>query len=135
MTKLLLDTDVLSALMRRTPEVVSSAREYLNQHGRFTISVITKYEIQRGLKAKNAKKQMEAFERFCVRNEILPIDEETAERGSTIYAELASRGELIGDADILIAATAMIHDLGLVTNNHKHFGRIKDLHVESWIGM
>ncbi|MDQ2810105.1 MAG: type II toxin-antitoxin system VapC family toxin [Chloroflexota bacterium] len=34
---------------------------------------------------------------------------------------------LIGDADTLIAATALHHDLTLVTGNRRHFSRIPNL--------
>jgi tRNA(fMet)-specific endonuclease VapC len=54
----LLDTDVLSALMRGTPVVVANAGAYLAEHGRFCFSVITRYEILRGLKAKGASAQI-----------------------------------------------------------------------------
>jgi tRNA(fMet)-specific endonuclease VapC len=40
---------------------------------------------------------------------------------------------LIGDADILIAATAIENNAGLVTGNERHFRRIPDLHVENWL--
>jgi predicted nucleic acid-binding protein len=42
---------------------------------------------------------------------------------------------LIGDADILIAATAIVADCALVTNNERHFNRIQDLRVENWLRM
>jgi tRNA(fMet)-specific endonuclease VapC len=48
----LLDTDVLSAIMRKNPMVLPNARAYLVEYGRFTLSIITRYEILRGLKAK-----------------------------------------------------------------------------------
>lgn len=43
------------------------------------------------------------------------------------------RGQLIGDADILIAATALTHGLVLVTNNHAHYNRIGALTVRNWL--
>jgi len=52
---------------------------------------------------------------------------------SDIYADLHRRGELIGDADILIAASALVNGFGVVTNNVHHFGRIKELMVENWL--
>lgn len=54
-------------------------------------------------------------------------------KAADIYADLSARGELIGDADILIAATALAHGLGVVTNNEDHFRRIRDLRVENWL--
>jgi hypothetical protein len=61
----LVDTDILSALMRRVPPVVDRARAYLGEHGRLAASVITRHEILRGLKATRAVAQPAAFGRFC----------------------------------------------------------------------
>lgn len=45
-------------------------------------------------------------------------------RAAEIYAALRNRGEPIGDADILIGASALTHGFGVVTNNEAHFSRI-----------
>ena len=131
--KSLLDTDILSAIMRRHPVALSHAAAYLATHGRFTISLISRYEILRGLKAKNATTQLTAFEQFCGTIEILPIDDSVIVRTADIYADLYQRGQLIGDADILIAATALEHGLPLVTNNQSHFSRIPGLTLLNWL--
>ncbi len=52
-------------------------------------------------------------------------------KAADIYADLSRQGELIGDADILIAATASVSGLGVVTNNEDHFKRIRDLRIEN----
>jgi tRNA(fMet)-specific endonuclease VapC len=62
--QVLIDTDILSLLMRRNPAVVANARLYLAEHKRFSISVITRYEILRGLTVKGASKQRVVFEDF-----------------------------------------------------------------------
>jgi len=131
--QLILDTDILSTLMRGNPLVMTKSRSYLGQYGQFTLSIITRYEILRGLKAKGAKRQAEAFDRFCEKNRILPITDGVVEQASEIYADLYKRGELISDADILIAATAIVEGIGVVTNNEKHFRRVKGLQVENWL--
>lgn len=131
--KALLDTDILSAVMRQQPQAVAQAKLYLAVHGQLTFSLITRYEILRGLKAKGATTQLAAFERFCKVNEILPLEENIIMRAADIYADLYRRGQLIGDADILIAATALEHSLIVVTNNENHLGRIAGLTVENWL--
>ena len=131
--KVILDTDILSAIMRRQSAVIPTAWAYLREHHQFHFSIITQYEILRGLKAKDATRQTATFENFCSRNIILPLSEDTISKAAEIYADLYKRGELIGDADILIAASAMVHGLGIVTNNERHFQRISDLHVENWL--
>ncbi len=42
-------------------------------------------------------------------------------------------GTLIGDADILIAASALVYDLVVVTNNEDHFRRVPGLQMENWL--
>ena len=129
----ILDTDILSLLMRKNAAVLARAGAYLSEHQQFTISIITRYEILRGLKAKGALKQAERFEHFCVRNRVLPIDDTVIVQAADIYADLYRRGELIADADILIAASALANGCGIVTNNEAHFRRIADLQVENWL--
>ena len=106
MTQVVLDTDILSAVMKKNPVVIPKARSYLAEHGQFTLSILTRYEILRGLKAKGAAKQAIAFDRFCATNVVLPLTDEVVVKAAEIYAELSGRGALIGDADILIAASA-----------------------------
>jgi len=130
---LLLDTDILSAIMRNDALASDNARNYLARQARFTFSVITRYEVLRGLKAKKAERQAEAFGRFCTMSEILPVTDEVVVKGAEIYAALRSRRDLVGDADILIAATALVNGAGLVTNNEGHFNRIEDLYIENWL--
>ena len=129
----ILDTDILSLLMRKNATVLAKSSAYLSEHRQFTISIITRYEILRGLKAKGALKQAERFEDFCARNSILPIDDTVILQAADIYADLYKRGELIADADILIAASALANGCGIVTNNESHFRRIARLQVENWL--
>jgi len=132
-TPVLLDTDTLSAILRRNPAVTAKARDYLRSHHHFAFSTITRYEILRGLKARRATKQQAAFDRFCAANAILPLSDAIVVQAAEIYVDLYRRGELIGDADILIAATAIVEGYGLVTNNERHFERIEGLTVNYWL--
>ena len=64
MTPSLLDTDTLSDIMKKDPVVREKAIQYLSEEGQFTFSLITRYEILRGLRAKQAVKQIAVFTRF-----------------------------------------------------------------------
>ncbi len=46
-----------------------------------------------------------------------------------IYRQLSEKGNLIGANDLWIAATALHHNLPLVTNNYDEFSRVNDLQV------
>jgi tRNA(fMet)-specific endonuclease VapC len=119
----------------RTPEAASarhSTRTPLSRHNRLTFSIITQYEILRGLRAKQAHAQETAFAALCQVSLVLPLTERVIERVATLYGELYRRGELIADADLLIAATALDEERILVTNNLAHFQRIPGLSVANW---
>jgi tRNA(fMet)-specific endonuclease VapC len=129
----LLDTDTLSEVIKgRDPLVAQRAQKYLQTHKRFTLSIITRYEILRGLKAKGALQQITFFEERCRESRILPLTDTVVGQAAEIHADLHRSGRLISEADILIAATALTHDLTLVTENSSHFERITGLRVESW---
>jgi tRNA(fMet)-specific endonuclease VapC len=129
----LVDTDTLSEILRgRDPLILQRARDYLAQHGRLAFSLMTRYEILRGLQAKGATAKLADFERFCSVSEVLPLTDAIIVRAAELYADLKRRGQLISDADLLIAATALVHGRVLVTNNLAHFQRIPNLPAISW---
>lgn len=132
MNQLLLDTDTISLFLRNQPKVMDNANNYLKFHKGFTFSIITHFEILRGLKAKNAQRQIRNFGLICSRSKELNLTGEIINRASGVYADLYKRGQLIGDADILIAATALENGLSVVTNNESHFNRISGLQILNW---
>jgi len=133
MPPMLVDTDVLSAIMRRRQTTTVKAAAYLSIHSLFSFSIITRYEILRGLKAKNAARQISAFERLCASSNVIALTDAIVVKAAEIYADLCKQGRLIGDADILIAASALVNGCGVATNNEKHFQRVSGLHIENWL--
>jgi tRNA(fMet)-specific endonuclease VapC len=129
----LLDTDTLSEVIKdRDLRVRQAARQYLETHGSFTFSIITRYEVLRGLKAKRATRQVAAVEHWCQTSNVLPLGDDVVVRAADLYADLYRSGHLISDADILIAATALVHGLILITGNVAHFQHISGLPLASW---
>lgn len=132
-SKALLDTTILSAIMKGETNVTARARAYLAEHPALTFSIITRYEILRGLKAKGANTQLAAFDQLCANSEVLLLTDEIIVRAAEVYATLRARGELIGDADILIGATALVNGVALVTDNEQHFRRVPGLRIANWL--
>ena len=62
---------------------------------------------------------------------VLPFDETVAETYGRIRAELERRGQRLAEADLQIAATALVHGCVLVTGNVRHFTRVPGLAIES----
>jgi predicted nucleic acid-binding protein len=63
---------------------------------------------------------------------LLPIDTPVARIHAQLWAELVAAGSLIGAHDLWMAATAVAHDLTLVTLDVRDFQRIAALELEQW---
>lgn len=72
------------------------------------------------------------WERLCRPYPVLPWTMEIAWHYGEIYRALSAKGQLIGANDMWIAATALAHDFGLVTNNQDEFSRVPGLVVEAF---
>jgi tRNA(fMet)-specific endonuclease VapC len=137
MSRVLLDTDILSEITKRKdPIVVSRAERYLSEHGRLTLSAISVLEIVRGFWQVRRPDRVAVFEASLVDAEVLPFDDAAARLAGRIYADLEVRGRIIGMPDAMIAAIAISHDLPVVTGNVAHFEWVREaqypLTVENW---
>ena len=127
------DTDTVSEYLQgKNPHVMRRGSAYLKQHPQAPLSIITRYEILRGLKAKGATTKRAAFEVFWQQQQALPITDAIITIAADLWAGLYRAGQIIGDNDILIAATALRHGLAVATGNVAHFSRIPGLTVEDW---
>ena len=119
----LADTNIVSELMRPLPDVgvVQWARRVDQAGASFTISAITVDEIIFGLKWRPNASKMVWFISFLKKAQVLGIDTETARRAGELRADMARRGRVRQQPDMLIAATAQIHALTLVTRNVRDF--------------
>lgn len=132
--KYFLGTNIISYLLQKSPVARTRLKELIDRDdSELYISVITYYELKRGLIASNATAKLSALQTIIhTYFEVVLMDFDMYERSAQIYAELKANGNLIEDADIFIGATALENDAVLVTNNEKHFGRIKGLRMEVW---
>jgi tRNA(fMet)-specific endonuclease VapC len=128
-----LDTDILSEVFKqKNPLVVQRASAYLQQHQQFAFSVITRYEIYRGLKAKKATRQLQRFATFCQHSLIYALTDAVLDRAADLWVWAGKRGLPRNDADLIVAATALEHGRILVTGNTPHFSWVPGLTAEDW---
>lgn len=132
----LLDTDILSNLLRRAPSTTLITRlASVPPEQQFTSS-ITLGELVYGahrLKERTGVLLQRLDESLLPNLPVLPFDAAAARRYGEIRADLERRGTPIGDADMRIASIALDRDLTVVTANVRHFERVPDLAVENWL--
>ncbi|NJO15508.1 MAG: type II toxin-antitoxin system VapC family toxin [Thioploca sp.] len=129
----LLDTNIISAILKQNHQVLIKVRLAQRLGKKIFLSSMTYYEIKRGLLVSQASQKLNLFNQLLIDCEIIGIDsEKVLDKAATIYAHLKRQGELLPDADILIAATAQSHHLILVTDD-SHFNRIDELQLENWV--
>lgn len=136
MTGALFDTSALSDIMRppskRPASVSRQFRDYLRTKAKVTLSQITCYEVTRGLLKKRALVQLQHFDEFCSRCELLPVTADVLRQAAKLWATGRQQGMIVDDGDLIVAATAITEGLPLITANPKHFAWIGGLSVINW---
>jgi tRNA(fMet)-specific endonuclease VapC len=128
----MVDTDILSLFLRGDATVSAHFADYLAEHEKVNLSIISYYEIVSGLKHRDARKQLKVFLEFLEHNTVLPFSLESANLAADHYAATRKRGYPIDDIDLLIAGIALANNLMLVTRNREHFKRIAGLEIADW---
>jgi tRNA(fMet)-specific endonuclease VapC len=130
----LLDTNVLSELIRKRPSERVLERMRNTPRESLATSSVCVMELRYGT-ARHPLGQV-LWERISQevlpRVRVLPLTAAAAEKAGDLLALLEAHGKPIGLEDILIGATSLVHGLTTVTRNVRHFDRIEGLKVESW---
>lgn len=131
-TRYLLDANIVIYIRQKRPESVLRRFARLRP-GEAGISVIAYGELLYGaMKSSQRELALERLREIGEELPALPLPEKAAETYGLIRANLESRGELIGNNDLWIAAHALASGLTLVTNNEKAFRRVRGLRVQNW---
>jgi len=97
------------------------------------IASIVKAELLLGAyKSNNPEKTKKRVNEFLLPFIILPFDDEASIIYAKIRGMLEKRGNIIGPNDLILAATVLVHQGILITNNVDEFRRIKELKTENW---
>ena len=132
----LLDTDILSNLLKRTPSTVLIAKmASVPPEQQFTSSITLGELIYGAYRlGAGAGLLLERLDQTLPPNlPTLPFDGAAAHRYGEVRAVLEQRGTPVGDADLRIGAIALARGLTVVTGNLRHFQRIPGLLVENWL--
>ena len=129
-----LDSNVVSDILRKQPDVMRHLNEALDKDDNLFVSSIVYYEVVRGLKAACKTRMLKDFDKFYSNAKHLFLDENnliSINKAIEIYLQL-HKGQTIEDNDIYIAAMSMVNGCTLVTANVRHFSRVEGLNFVNW---
>lgn len=128
----LLDTCVISDFIKNEPGTQTRLKQ--TPPTAIGISIITVMELYYGLvlNLQRAQKVESTIAQFLAAITIIPFTQPEAQQAAQIRARLKIQGQPIGPYDILIAATALEHQLIMVTANQREFDRVFGLQTENW---
>jgi tRNA(fMet)-specific endonuclease VapC len=99
----------------------------------FGLSALVEHELRYGLLRNPATKTRTAIEALMAALPTVAFTANTAARAAQLRVSLATKGLPIGPYDVLIAATALEHQLTLITHNTREFERVDGLLIEDWM--
>ncbi len=125
MNSFLVDTDWMADFLNGRSEAVQLLAPLMDQG--VAISIITYAELYEGISnLPDDDGRRNDLEALSAGTDVLGIDHEVARVFGRLRSELRRGGQLIPDMDSLIAATALRHDLTLISRD-RHFERVPNL--------
>jgi tRNA(fMet)-specific endonuclease VapC len=134
MKEVLVDTDILSYyLFKDYPILTKNFNNYLDTIEYINIARPTIFEVESGLRSKNAFAKLDKFQDFITKHKILELTEHSAHLSAKIYANLRQTGLHSGVNDLYIAGIALANNLTICTNNVKDYENISNLQIVNWL--
>jgi len=126
---LLIDSDIIIDFLNNQKSAINFFKNSVNK--RIDISIISWIEVVYGFKKNKLLDKTKIFQELLndYNISVLQIDEKISLEYLNIKIDLENKKIVLGDFDLLIAATAKSKNLKLVTRNIRHFLRIKDLQL------
>lgn len=128
-----LDSDFLVAFLRGYPEAGKKMAELVQLGTHLTTTPVNSYELYHEAHASLRRTEnLDKVRALLEELYIIPLDDPSCDEAGRTRAVLESQRTRIGDADSLIAGTALKHGETIVTRNVKHFSKVEGLLVERW---
>jgi tRNA(fMet)-specific endonuclease VapC len=129
---MILDTKFLVDVLRGEDSVADLVAD-LDASGTPFVSSITVMELHEGIHLADASDaERDSVVALLTDLTELPFDRDCAMTAGRLNAALVSAGDHVDETDVMIAATALVHDRPVVTRNVSHFERIDDLEVVTY---
>lgn len=127
----LLDTDICSAHMRRPAQL---AHRFIQHTGQLAISTVNLAELYAGAYKHSQTARLLALVADLLQEvHVLDFDVACADTFGQVRGTLLKQGFSVPTTDLMIASTALVHDLTLVTHNTADFQNIPGLRLVDWL--
>ncbi|MCI5143988.1 MAG: type II toxin-antitoxin system VapC family toxin [Candidatus Electrothrix sp. AR3] len=127
----LLDTDTIIYNLKGHPTVQENLRQHYKDP--LCLSVISLMELYYGVyKSEKVESNLAKVKTIESSLTLIRAGEEVVELFGMLKSQQEAKGQRVDDFDLVIASTALSHNLILVTNNTRHFQRIEGLKLENW---
>jgi tRNA(fMet)-specific endonuclease VapC len=131
-TRYLLDTDIVSDLVRRPGGLVSQRIREVGE-AQVCTSIIVAAELRYGAAKRGSPRLSSQLETILAALDVLALEAPVDSVYGGLRALLEQLGQPIGANDLLIAAQALALGYTIVTANQREFARINELSCENWL--
>ncbi len=128
----MLDTNVVSDLVRNPQGKIAQRIRRVGE-ARVSTSIIVAAELRYGAAKKGSSRLSAQLEAVLSALDVLPFEPPADVIYASLRTGLEELGTRIGAHDLLIAAHALALGCTIVTDNEKHFARVRDLARENWL--
>ena len=121
-----LDSDIIIDFLKNDKNALKKISRIENK-GNLSTTSINIFEILIGFLHVN---QLAKYQELLKNLKVIEFDFESSEKAAKIFDDLRKKGEMLDPLDIMIASVVIANKETLMTNNIKHFERIKELKLE-----
>ena len=127
---ILLDTDICIELLRGNIKILPHMQR---NSGDISVSFITAGELYYGVfNSSDPKSNLTLVRAFLETLPVIQSDNGIMEKFGELKAKLRAKGQMLPDADIIIASTCLEKCSKLITGNIRHYSRIESIKLEAW---
>ena len=129
---MILDSDILIYFLKGNRKVVEEVLK-IEPNQLFTTRINYTELLYGAYNSSKKEENLATFKNFLEKFTILEFDQKASEIFAQTKTKLKKDGNIIADMDLMIASISIANKKELVTNNHKHFERIKGLEIIKWL--
>ena len=127
---MVLDTDTISYFLRGNESVKAKIIEHQKELASTTVNYS---ELIYGLTKKDSKRYLPKVELIFENIKLYSFDKKSARIFGILKAQMQKEGIVVADMDLMIASITLTYDEVLISNNIKHFSKVKGLRIETWV--